>query len=102
MQRRLQNVRAMKRLALSTDEVPWLAPERLAAPAMPVLLMAGREMPAIHAEIFRNVCRAMPQAEIAWIEHAGHGTSRDQPEHSNRCVFDLLQRRGPDEACTAT
>lgn len=93
MRRRLQNVQAMKMLALSTDEFPWLAPERLAALPMPVLLMAGCETPAIHAEVFRNVCAAMPQAEVAWIPQSGHATPRDNPADFNQRVLDFLQRR---------
>lgn len=92
MQRRLQNIQAMKRLALSSDEFPWLPPERLAALPMPVLLMAGARTPAIHAEIFRNLCAAMPQAEHAWIEDAGHGTTRDNPAVFNARVLDFLTR----------
>jgi pimeloyl-ACP methyl ester carboxylesterase len=94
MQRRLQNVQAMKTLALSTDEFPWLSPEQLAGLTMPILLMAGQRTPAIHAEIFRNVCAAMPQAEIQWIDDAGHGTSRDNPLRFNEVVSNFLEARG--------
>ena len=93
MQRRLQSVHAMKMLALSSDEFPWIAPDRLSALSMPLLLMAGQNTPAIHAEIFRNVCAAMPQAEVRWIESAGHATSRDNPPQFNHSVLDFLQRR---------
>lgn len=94
MQRRLQNVQAMKTLALSTDEFPWLSPEQLARLPMPILLMAGQRTPAIHAEIFRNVCQAMPQAEIQWINDAGHGTSRDNPVRFNEVVSSFLEAHG--------
>lgn len=92
MQRRLQNIGAMKTLALSSDEFPWLPPERLAALPMPVLLMAGERTPPIHAEIFRNVCAAMPQAERARVAGAGHATSRDNPAAFNALVLDFLDR----------
>ena len=92
MERRLQNIRAMKMLALSTDEFPWITPAQLAALPMPVLLMAGRQTAPIHAEIYRNVCAALPQAETVWIDHAGHATSRDNPEAFNRMVLDFLNR----------
>ncbi len=92
MARRLQNIVAMKTLALSSDEFPWLAPEQLAALAMPVLLLAGQHTPPIHAEIFRNVCAAMPQAEQATVPDAGHGTSRDNPAFFNATVLDFLER----------
>lgn len=92
--RRMQNVRAMRMLALSTNEFPLIAPQRLAALAMPVLLMAGRNTPAIHAETFRNVRAAMPQARETWIENAGHGTSGDNPAAFNRTVLDFLREHG--------
>ena len=92
MQRRLQNVQAMKILALSSDEFPWLPPEQLAALSMPILLMSGSNTPAIHAEIFRNVCSAMPQAEVRHIARAGHGTSRDNPAEFNAVVDGFLKR----------
>lgn len=92
LRRRLQNIQAMKNLALSRDEFPWLAPEDLGALPMPVLLLAGEHTPPIHAEIFRNVCAAMPQAEVVRVPGAGHGTSRDNPEAFNRMVLDFLNR----------
>lgn len=92
MARRLQNIVAMKTLALSSDEFPWLAPEQLAALPMPVLLLAGERTPPIHAEIFRNVCAAMPQAEQVTVPGAGHGTSRDNPVFFNATVLDFLER----------
>jgi pimeloyl-ACP methyl ester carboxylesterase len=102
MQRRLQNVRAMKMLALSSDEFPWIAPARLAALPMPVLLMAGQNTPAIHAEIFHNVCTAMPQAEVAWIAGAGHASSRDNPDQFNHTVLDFLHREMFHDNATKT
>lgn len=92
MLRRLQNIIAMKTLALSSDEFPWLAPERLAALAMPVLLLAGERTPPIHAEIFRNVCATMPRADQVIVPDAGHGTSRDNPAFFNATVLDFLER----------
>ena len=61
-------------------------------PGDPVLLMAGERTPPIHAEIFRNVCAAMPQAERVLINGAGHGTSRDNPAAFNAHVLDFLDR----------
>jgi pimeloyl-ACP methyl ester carboxylesterase len=91
----MQNIQAMKMLALSSDEFPLIAPQALAQLNMPVLLLAGRNTPAIHAEIFRNICAAMPQAEHTWLDGAGHATSRDQPEAFNRRVMAFLQQHAP-------
>ncbi|MEZ5645523.1 MAG: alpha/beta hydrolase [Burkholderiaceae bacterium] len=92
MHRRLQNIAAMKTLALSSDEFPWLPPQQLSALSMPVLLLAGERTPPIHAEIFRNVCAAMPQAERVLVPESGHGTSRDNPSFFNAAVLDFLDR----------
>lgn len=94
MLRRQQNMLAMRMLALSTNEFPLLPPAQLAALAMPVLLLAGQNTPAIHAETFRNVCAAMPQAQVAWIEGAGHGTSGDNPARFNALVRAFLRAQG--------
>ena len=90
MARRLQNLQAMKMLALSSDEFPWLAPEALAALPMPVLLLAGQHTQPVHRAIFENVCAAMPQAQQHWIEDAGHGVTREQPERFNALVLSFL------------
>lgn len=91
MQRRLQNMRAMKMLALSSDEFPLLAPDRLAALDMPVLLLSGEQTAPVHREIFNNVCRAMPQAQAQRVPDAGHGVSREQPAVFNRIVLEFLR-----------
>lgn len=90
MLRRLQNLRAMKMLAMSSDEFPWLAPQRLVALEVPVLLVSGEQTAPIHREIFANVCGAMPQAQVLRVPNAGHGVSRDQPAEFNRRVLDFL------------
>ena len=91
MQRRLQSARAMRMLALSSNEFPLLPPAALAALTMPVLLVSGRQTAPIHAEVFRNVCAAMPQAAVALVDGAGHSVSRDQPAAFNRLALQFLQ-----------
>lgn len=90
MARRLQNLRAMKMLALSSDEFPLLSPLQLAQLTMPMLLLAGQQTQPVHRAIFNNVCAALPQARHAWIEGAGHGVTREQPDAFNRVVLDFL------------
>lgn len=90
MERRLQNLRAMKMLALSSDEFPLLTPEQLAGLSMPVLLLAGRQTQPVHQAIFNNVCTAMPQARQAWVDGAGHGVTREQPDTFNRLALGFL------------
>ena len=93
MARRLQNLRAMKMLALSSDEFPLLTPQQLGGLGMPVLLLAGRQTQPVHQAIFRNVCAAMPQAQHGWVDGAGHGVTREQPEAFNRLALDFLKQR---------
>ncbi len=90
MQARMRNALSMKMLSLSTDEYPWVGPDQLATLRMPVLLMAGAQTPAIHAEIFRNFSAAMPQARKALVADSGHATPRDNPAAFNRLLRELL------------
>lgn len=92
--RRMQNVRAMRMLALSSNEFPLLPPERLAALPMPVMLLSGQDTPAIHAHTFTNVCAAMPQARVERVAGAGHGVSREQPERFNALALGFLREAG--------
>jgi pimeloyl-ACP methyl ester carboxylesterase len=94
MQRRLQNVRAMRMLALSSDKFPLLAPAALATLPMPVLLMSGADTPTVHREIFRNLCAVMPQARAVVVPGAGHGVSRDQAGSFNEVVGEFLSGQG--------
>ena len=92
MQRRLQNLRAMRMLALSTDEFPLLPPTQLAALEMPVLLLSGENTPPVHREIFNNVVANMPRAQSRRVPGAGHGVSREQPAVFNDLVLNFLGR----------
>lgn len=93
-ERRLQNVRAMRMLALSSNEFPLLPPQQLAALPIPVLLLSGSDTPAIHAHTFANVCAAMPQARVERVAGAGHGAARDQPERFNALALGFLAAAG--------
>lgn len=91
MVRRLQNVRAMRMLALSSNEFPLLPPAALGALSMPILLVCGEQTEPIHDVVFRNVGAAMPQARQSRVAHAGHGVARDQPEVFNALALDFLK-----------
>ncbi|MFM6996849.1 MAG: alpha/beta fold hydrolase [Limnohabitans sp.] len=92
MQQRLQNLLAMKMLALSSDEFPWLAPERLAALPMPVLLLRGERTAPVHRAIFEALRPQVPTWQTQVVPDSGHGVPREQPEIFNRLVLDLLRR----------
>jgi pimeloyl-ACP methyl ester carboxylesterase len=66
----------------------------VAALRMPVALMAGARTPPIHDVVFRQLCQAMPQAEVSRIPDAGHGAARDNPAVFNRLALDFLRRHG--------
>lgn len=90
LEQRLANALAMRMLALSTDEFPLLPPAALAALPMPVLLVRGARTAPVHAEVFANVVRAMPQAAVEVIDDAGHPVTRDQPVRFNRVALRFL------------
>ena len=92
LQRRLQNARAMRMLALSSDEFPLLPPAALRALPMPVLLVTGADTPRLHAEVFRNVAAAMPQATTATVAGAGHAVAADAPQAFNGLALGFLWR----------
>lgn len=90
MQKRLQNLQAMKMIALSTDEFPLLPPDQLAALPMPILLLSGVNTQPVHKAIFDNVVAAMPNAKALRVEGAGHGVSREQADYFNNSVLAFL------------
>ncbi len=94
MTRRMQNMRAMKMLNLSSDEFPWISPEELQALPMPVMLLSGGHTPPVHAAIFEAVCEAMPLARTHKVPGSGHSVTRDQPEAFNALVLDFLASEG--------
>lgn len=91
LERRLHNARAMRMLALSSNEFPLLPPKALGAITAPVLLVSGSDTAPIHAEVFRNVCAAMPQAQVAHVAGAGHAVARDQAQRFNTLALEFLQ-----------
>jgi pimeloyl-ACP methyl ester carboxylesterase len=90
MERRMLNVHAARSLALSDDEFPWLEPAKMAALPMPLFLISGKNTAPIHAAIFQEVCKAMPQAKSLIVEGAGHSVAQQQPETFNAEVLSFL------------
>jgi pimeloyl-ACP methyl ester carboxylesterase len=91
LQRRMENARAARSLAISDDEFPWLEPDDLASLPMPVLLISGNDTAPIHAAIFSEVCKAMPKARVRIVEGSGHSVSQMQPEIFNSEVLEFLK-----------
>lgn len=94
MRRRMQNVLAMRRLALSTDEFPLRPDTALASLPMPVMLVSGARTPPVHAAIFAQVRAVMPQARAVVVDEAGHGVARDRPAEFNALAIGFLETAG--------
>ncbi len=90
MERRLQNLQALKMIALSTDEFPLLGPDQLRALPMPIMLFSGLNTQPVHRVIFDNLVAAMPNAKSVRVANAGHGVSRDQADFFNKSVLAFL------------
>ena len=91
VKRRMENARAARSLALSANEFPWLDPIALADLPMPVLLMSGAETAPIHATVFSEVCKAMPQARSRIVEGCGHSVSQERPDIFNAEVLGFVE-----------
>lgn len=92
MERRQQNMQAIRMLTLSTDEFPFLSKQAIAELKVPTLLMAGEHTPAIHAAVFERLSAGMPQARHARVPAAGHAADRDNPDKFAELVFDFLDQ----------
>ncbi len=91
LERRMQNAKAAKSLALSRDEFPLLEQEKLAQLPMPVLILSGENTAPVHDAIFKAVALAMPNAVAKKIEGSGHSVSQQQPERFNAEVMAFLK-----------
>ena len=90
MDKRLQNLQAMKMIALSTDEFPLIPAQQLADLPMPVMLLSGVDTQPVHRAIFDNLLKCMPNARSVRVAGAGQGVSRDQSVFFNQTVLDFL------------
>lgn len=90
LQRRRENIMAGRRVALSSDEFPLLAPEKLAALEIPVMIFTGSKTGPVFKAMMSGINRTMPQAPLVVVENAGHSVSQDQPEIFNRIALDFL------------
>ena len=90
MDKRLQNLQAMKMIALSTDEFPLIPRDQLACLPMPILLLSGLNTQPVHRAIFDNLVAAMPNAKALRVAGAGHGVSREQADYFNNSVLAFL------------
>lgn len=90
VKRRMENARAARSLAISKDEFPWLDPDALSALPMPIMLLSGADTAPIHAAIFSEVCKAIPQARSVVVAGSGHSVSQMRPDVFNSEVLAFI------------
>lgn len=93
-ERRFGNVLPMKVLALSADGFPSLDAAQVAALAMPILLLSGKDTQPILAACFAALCSVLPSAEVHRVANCGHSVYREQPQVHNTLALAFLRRHG--------
>jgi pimeloyl-ACP methyl ester carboxylesterase len=65
----------------------------LAALAMPVLLIHGRQDPVVPAAHCREVAQGLPRAEVRWVDACGHFPQLEHPDTVNDWLGEFLVAR---------
>lgn len=91
---RRQNMMAARRVALSSDEFPLLAPSSLASITVPVMIVTGANTGPIFKAMMSGITRTMPQARFEIVEGAGHSVPNDQPAAFNDLALGFLDDAG--------
>jgi pimeloyl-ACP methyl ester carboxylesterase len=86
----LQNARAMKALAVSSNPYPNLSKDEVSKLHIPVLIVTGENTIEIHKLVNEELARVLPKAERALIPKAGHGSARENPDAFNEAVLRFL------------
>lgn len=76
----------------------WDAWDRLAAIGVPTLVLHGSDDLMVPVENARRLAAAIPGAELAVLEGAGHVYHSEQPERADQIVMDFLKRVEANEA----
>jgi non-heme chloroperoxidase len=88
----MQNSRAIKAIAVTSDLQPDLPREKVGRLNVPVLIITGEHTIRIHKLVNEELARLLPQAERAIIPKAGHSSARENPEAFNNAVLKFLAR----------
>ena len=86
----MQNSRAMKALALSSDPFPTLPKDKVGQLRLPTLIITGQNTIKIHKLVNEELARVLPKATQAIIPQAGHGSPRENPQAFNEAVLKFL------------
>jgi non-heme chloroperoxidase len=90
----MQNARAMKALAISSDPYPNLSKDKVGQLNIPVLIITGENTIRIHKLVNEELARVLPKAQQAIIPQAGHGSARENPQAFNEAVLRFLMSLG--------
>ncbi|MBI3054873.1 MAG: alpha/beta hydrolase [Betaproteobacteria bacterium] len=90
----MQNSRAMKAVAVSSDLQPNLPKAKVGQLNLPILIITGENTIRIHKLVNEELARLLPKAERATIPKAGHGSARENPQAFNEAVLKFLARLG--------
>jgi pimeloyl-ACP methyl ester carboxylesterase len=82
---------ALRHLLHAFDWLP-IAPERLQALDMPVLVMFGTRDRLVVPRALAGVIGAMPQGTLRMVERAGHVLPEEAPAEVNRALLEFLAR----------
>lgn len=77
-------------LTLGNRPRPYATPERLAALAMPVLIMHGAQDRLIPVENAHRFKDAIPNAQIIVYDNVGHAPQEEHPDESAMAVHEFL------------
>ena len=86
----MPNVEEVRAISLSDDEFPLLDKAQVAALDIPTLLVSGAKSAPVHQALIACLIKAMPQAQTAIIQGAGHSVPQEQPEAFNAAVAEFL------------
>lgn len=92
LQQRRENIMAGRRVALSSDEFPLLAPEKLAAIKVPMMIFTGANTGPIFKAMMLGISRIIPEVPMVVVENAGHSVPKDQPGFFNRVAIEFLTK----------
>ena len=90
----MQNSRAMRAIAVSSDLQPDLPKDKVGRLNLPILIITGENTIKIHKLVNEALARLLPKAERATIPKAGHASARENPQAFNEAVLTFLARLG--------
>jgi esterase len=91
----MQNSRFFKAMTSSSDPFPNLSKAKVARLRIPVLIITGENTIKIHKLVNEELTRLVPNAELATLPNAGHGSPRDNRQAFNEAVLRFFANHRP-------